>query len=69
MHQHYCLPDGVNTRSGFYISKETSDGLKMTIICCIIIIAYLFTANSFIELVRYLFKVFGCQWQKGGTHD
>ena len=49
---------------------------------------YLFTANSFVELVRYLFKVpgvkvffshtlcqdplenfFGCQRQRGGTHD
>ena len=78
-----------------YLSKETSDGLRMTSMYAIVIVTthfqlyvYLFIANSFVELVRYLFKVpgvkiffsrtlcqdplenfFGCQRQRGGTHD
>ena len=49
-----------------YFSKETSDGLRITTMYVIIILAtyfqlyvYLFTANSFVKLVRYLFKVPG----------
>ena len=48
------------------LSKETTDGLRITSMYAIVILTthfqlyvYLFTANSFVELVRYLFKVPG----------
>ena len=78
-----------------YLSKETTHGLKITSMYAIVILTMhfqlyvsLFTDNSFVELVRCLFKVpgvkiflsrtlcqdslgnfFGCQRQRGGTHD
>ena len=49
-----------------YLSKDTTDGLRMTSMYAIVILTthfqlyvYLFTANAFVKLVRYLFKVPG----------
>ena len=62
----------MNSRKGFtkapqrmmYLRKETSDGLRSMYAIVILtthfqLYVYLFTANSFVELIRYLFKVPG----------